>query len=89
MDAFKMVTNNIIVNNKEYTLKQVCNITEKQYQHLKDARKWDGVSPSVMLSEEKGKPAPEDGDATPKKGCSPKYQPPASGCPDWQVYCGK
>eukprot|EP00957_Ditylum_brightwellii_P145006 11044287-Ditylum_brightwellii.AAC.1 len=81
-DVFKMVTNNIIVNDKEYTPEEVCNIAEKQFWCLKDARKWDGISLSAMLSKEKRMSNSVDSDPTPKQGCGPKYQPPAPGCPD-------
>eukprot|EP00957_Ditylum_brightwellii_P164345 12511760-Ditylum_brightwellii.AAC.1 len=42
-----------------------------------------------MMSKEKGKSNSVDSDTTPKTGHGPKYQPPAPGCPNWQVYQGK
>eukprot|EP00957_Ditylum_brightwellii_P204925 15341412-Ditylum_brightwellii.AAC.1 len=89
MDIFKIITNNIIINDKEYTPEQVCHIVEKQYWHLKDARKWDRIPLPVMLSNDKKKTDPDTSDMTPKKDRSPKYQHPAAGCPDWRVCCRK
>eukprot|EP00957_Ditylum_brightwellii_P142302 10841740-Ditylum_brightwellii.AAC.1 len=66
-----MVTNNIIVNDKEYNPEEVCNIAKKQFCHLKDAGKWDGISPSAMLSKEKRTSNSVDSDTTPKTGHKP------------------
>eukprot|EP00957_Ditylum_brightwellii_P055143 4179286-Ditylum_brightwellii.AAC.1 len=68
-NVFKMISTNIIMNDKDYTPDQVCRIAEKQYCQLKDAGKWDGLSPLAMLSKDKDS---EDKDKdSDKKGRDP------------------